>query len=134
PASRPVLPLLKTVAYVLGSMLMYIGGAMVISAVVSLIHGETETAAWIGVSAVITSGFGFATRRLVPKPSRITIKQGFATVGLAWFVFSLFGALPYLLTGAIPDFTNAVFETTSGFTTTGATVIDPADLPHGLIF
>ena len=72
---------------------------------------------------------------MVRRPKSITVKQGFATVGLAWFVFSIFGALPYLLSGAIPDISNAIFETASGFTTTGASILpDPSVLPQGISF
>lgn len=131
----PALSLLRTVAYVLGSVLMFIAVVMALSAVVSAIYGEQETAVWIAASAAITALFGFVTRRTVRRPASITVKQGFATVGLAWFVFSIFGALPYLLTGAIPSITDAVFETASGFTTTGASILpDPRSLPYGLLF
>ena len=133
--SRPTLTLLKTVAYVLGSVLLFIAGAMAISAIVSAIFSEFETAMWISVSAAITALFGYTSRRLVRRPKSITVKQGFATVGLAWFVFSIFGALPYLLSGAIPDISNAIFETASGFTTTGASILpDPSVLPQGISF
>ncbi|HUF96139.1 MAG TPA: TrkH family potassium uptake protein, partial [Acidimicrobiia bacterium] len=73
--------------------------------------------------------------RFVTRPKSITVKEGFATVGLSWFIFSLFGALPYLITGSIPDITNAIFETASGFTTTGASILsDPSQLDHGIAF
>ena len=131
----PSLRLLRTVAFVLGSVLLFVAVAMALSAVVSVIYREYNTAAWIAVSAVITGVFGFTTRRLVRRPQRITVKQGFATVGLAWFVFTIFGALPYLLSGAIPNLSNAIFETASGFTTTGATILeDPSLLPNGISF
>jgi trk system potassium uptake protein TrkH len=131
----PALSLLKTVAFVLGSVLLFVGVAMTVAALVSAGYSEYETAFWIAVSAGITTLVGFVTRRTVPKPETITVKQGFATVGLAWFVFSIFGALPYLLTGAIPSITDAVFETASGFTTTGASILpDPRLLPHGISF
>ncbi len=127
--------LLKTVAYVLGSVLLFIAIAMTASAVVSVLYSEYETAMWILVSAVITAAFGYTTRRMVQRPTSITVKQGFATVGLAWFVFSIFGALPYLLSGAIPSISDAVFETASGFTTTGASILpDPGVLPKGISF
>jgi trk system potassium uptake protein TrkH len=127
--------LLKTVAYVLGSVLLFIAIAMTASAVVSVLYSEYETAMWIVVSAVITAAFGYTTRRMVQRPTSITVKQGFATVGLAWFVFSIFGALPYLLSGAIPSISDAVFETASGFTTTGASILpDPGVLPKGISF
>jgi len=131
----PALSLLKTVAFVLGSVLIFVGVAMTLAALVSAVYAEYDTALWIAVSAGITSIVGFATRRTVRRPETITVKQGFATVGLAWFVFSIFGALPYLLTGAIPSITDAVFETASGFTTTGASILpDPRLLPHGISF
>ncbi|MEA1902842.1 MAG: TrkH family potassium uptake protein [Actinomycetota bacterium] len=131
----PTLSLLKTVAYVLGSVLMFIAVAMLTSAAVSVLYQEYETALWIAISAGITSLFGYGTRRFVRRPTSISIKQGFATVGLAWFVFSVFGALPYLLSGAIPGISDAVFETASGFTTTGASILpDPSVLPKGIAF
>lgn len=131
----PTLSLLMTVAYVLGSVLLFVAVAMTSASVVSVVYGESETALWISVAAGITALAGYITRRVVPKPISITVKQGFATVGLAWFVFSIFGALPYLLTGSIPNITDAVFETASGFTTTGASILaDPGVLPHGISF
>jgi trk system potassium uptake protein TrkH len=135
-SSQPLaVSLLKTVAYVLGSVLLFVAIAMLASAMVSLLYAEYETAMWIAISAGITALFGYTTRRLVERPRSITVKQGFATVGLAWFVFSIFGALPYLLSGAIPDISDAVFETASGFTTTGASILpDPGVLPKGISF
>jgi len=131
----PALSLLKTVAYVLGSVLLFIAVAMTSSALVSALYSEFDTAMWISISAGITALAGYITRRVVRRPTSITVKQGFATVGLAWFVFSIFGALPYLLTGSILGITDAVFETASGFTTTGASILaDPSVLPHGIAF
>ena len=131
----PAISLLQTVAFVLGSVLIFIAVAMTSAAVVSAFYGENETAVWISVAAGITALVGYGTRHSVQRPSSITVKQGFATVGLAWFVFSIFGALPYLLTGSIPDVTDAVFETASGFTTTGASILpDPGILPRGISF
>jgi len=142
----PTLSLLKTVAFVLGSVLMFVAVAMLTSAIVSAIYQEFETAMWIAVSAGVTSVIGYVTRQVVRRPNRISIKQGFATVGLAWFVISIFGALPYLFIdfftsvdvlgeGTFTRLSNAIFETASGFTTTGASVLsDPSLLPHGLSF
>ncbi len=131
----PAVGLLRTVAFVLGSVLLFVAVAMATSALVSAAYQEFEVAMWIAVAAGITGVFGFATRRFVTRPETITVKQGFATVGLAWFVFSIFGALPYLLSGAIPSISDAVFETASGFTTTGASILpDPSLLPRGISF
>lgn len=134
-AVHPALGIIQTVAFVLGSMLLFVALAMLAAAGVSLAYSEFETATWLTLSATITSGVGLASRRAVPRPKTITIKQGFATVGLAWFVFSLFGALPYVFTDSMVGLSNAVFESTSGFTTTGATIlVDPSILPRGLLF
>jgi trk system potassium uptake protein len=130
----PAISLLRTVAYILGSLLMFVAGGMAVAALVSVIFREWETALSISAASLITSGLGYVTRRLVKRPDTITIKQAFATVGLAWFVFALFGSLPYLLSGAIPDVSDAVFEAASGFTTTGASVINPEELPRGILF
>lgn len=129
----PALNLIKTVSFVLGSVLLFVAVAMIVAAGASLLFGERDTALWIALSAAVTAGAGYATRYFVRRPETITVKQGFATVGLAWFVFSIFGTLPYLLTGSIPNITDAVFETASGFTTTGASILpDPGDLPRGI--
>ncbi|MGH8916526.1 MAG: potassium transporter TrkG, partial [Acidimicrobiia bacterium] len=131
---RPVLQLLTTVAYVIGSMLAFVALAMVSALAVSVFNAEYETALWIAVAAGLTALAGFAMRR-VGRPASITVREGFVTVGLAWFVFSLFGALPYLLTGSIPSITDAFFETASGFTTTGSSILaDPGVLPVGIAF
>ena len=127
--------LLKTVAFVIGSMLIFVAVAMASAALVSVIYAEYVTATRIAASGLITAGFGLGMRRLVKRPNAISVREGFATVGLSWFVFSIFGALPYLLSGAIPSITDAVFETASGFTTTGASILsDPSLLPMGIAF
>jgi trk system potassium uptake protein TrkH len=123
------------VGFILGSVLSILGVAMSSAIVVSVINSEIRTALWLSVASGITVTSGLSLRFLSGKPSSITIKEGFATVGLAWFVLALFGALPYLMTGAIPSFTNAVFESTSGFTTTGfSTITDPSVLPAGVLY
>jgi trk system potassium uptake protein len=132
---EPALLLLKTVAYVIGSVLVFVAIAMLSAAAVSTVYSEFDVAIGIAASAVITAAFGYGMRRLVTRPRSINVKEGFATVGLSWFVFSIFGALPYVLSGAVPDITNAVFETASGFTTTGASILpDPSILPRGISF
>ncbi len=134
-SQEPAVGLIKTVAYVLGSVLTFVAVAMVVSALVSALFSEFETALQIGIAAGITAVTGYVTRRFVKRPEAITVKQGFATVGLAWFVFSAFGALPYLLSGSIPGISDAIFETASGFTTTGASILpDPGVLPKGISF
>ena len=107
---------------------------MLPAAVTSLIYREQEVAGWITLSALLTILAGLFGWRVMGRPGTLTTKVGFASVGLAWFAMACFGVLPYLLTGAIDNLTNAFFETASGFTTTGASVVpDPAALPRGIL-
>ncbi len=127
--------LLNTVGFVLGSVLMFVAVAMLSAAIVAVFHREFTVGLGIVAAAVITAGSGYAMRRITRKPGAMTLKEGFATVGLSWAVFSLFGALPYLITGSIPSFTDAVFESASGFTTTGFSAIaDLTVIPTGILF
>lgn len=74
---------------------------------------------------------------IIKKPQDLSLKsrEGFIIVALSWIVMSLFGSLPFIISGAIPNFINAVFETVSGFTTTGATIISDIEiLPKSILF
>lgn len=73
----------------------------------------------------------------LPKPEKRTIyaREGFAIVSLSWIILSFFGALPFVFSGAIPSIVDAMFETVSGFTTTGATILpDVESLPNSILF
>ena len=73
--------------------------------------------------------------RLILSIEPIFRREGFAIVGFGWVLGSLFGALPYIFSGAIPGFVDAYFETVSGFTTTGATILlDIESLPRSILF
>jgi trk system potassium uptake protein TrkH len=121
--------------YIIGAVVGAAGLTMIPSALVSALYGEFRVAAAILLAGVITSFAGWTGWRMVGTPGSITAKAGFAAVGLAWFVMSIFGTLPYLLSGAIPSITNAFFEAASGFTTTGATILsDLHTLPRGILF
>ncbi len=121
-------------SYVIGAVVAAAGTAMLPAAVTSLIYREQEVAGWITLSAVLTILAGLFGWRVMGRPGTLTTKEGFASVGLAWFAMACFGVLPYLLTGTIDNLTDAFFETVSGFTTTGATLIpDPAAMPRGIL-
>lgn len=125
----------RRVVYVVGAVVAATGVAMLPPIVVSLIYGEWADAGAITLSAVITMGVGVVGWRVIGRSvGELTSKEGFAIVGVAWFVISLFGTLPYLLTGSITSFTDAYFETASGFSTTGASIVpDPGALSHGIL-
>lgn len=87
-----------------------------------------------GVSTALTGLIlWFFTRKNLIK--EVTKREGYLVVTLGWFLMSIFGSLPFFLTGYIPSFTDAFFETISGFTTTGASILEDIEsLPHGLLF
>ncbi len=120
---------------VLGFLLFVEGVAMLLALFVSLLYQEYDKTAFLISSGINLSLGGFIiyiTRNVLPDIGR---HEGYIIVSSVWVVFSLFGSLPYMISGAIPDFTNAFFETISGFTTTGSSVVtDIESLPHGILF
>jgi trk system potassium uptake protein TrkH len=121
--------------HVVGAVVAAIGASMLSAAAISLIYREWSDAALITAAAAATVAIGLGLWRGFDRPGELTTRESFATVGLAWTAMCLVGALPYLFTGSITDITNAVFETSAGFTTTGASIVpDPALLPHGIQF
>lgn len=89
------------------------------------------------LSSVITAGVGTVLWLFFGKNKKATIgkREGYLVVSLSWVIISLFGSLPYLISGVIPSFTDAFFETISGFTTTGASILsDIESLPKSILF
>ncbi len=124
----------KMIIYILGKMLGVEGALLLIPAVVSLIYGEKTGISFLAVAAVLGVIYLVLGRRK-PKNNRIYGKEGFAVVGLAWVLWSLFGALPFVISGAVPNYVDAFFETVSGFTTTGSTILQEIEsLPRGINF
>ncbi len=108
---------------------------MVIPMVVSAIYGEGEVTGAFILSIVISIVTGACLYSVRPHDKVIYAKEGFLAVALSWIFLSVFGSLPFLLSGAIPNFFTALFETASGFTTTGATALtDVEALGYGLLF
>ena len=125
---------LRNVLHIVGAVVAATGIAMLLPVAVSLIYQEWGEAFQIMLASVLTTGTGAAAWKVWRKPAELSPREGFATVGLAWFAISAFGVLPYLLTGDLTNLTDAFFETTAGFTTTGASVVpNPADLSHGIL-
>ena len=108
---------------------------MAIAAIVAYIYEENDFVA-IVESAILTIGAGIGGVLLGGSNTKhIGTREGYLVVGLVWIVFSIFGMLPFRLSHYIPNLTDAFFETMSGFTTTGATILtDIEALPHGLLF
>lgn len=125
----------KVILKVLGSLLIIESFFLTLALAVSLIYGGDDSIAFL-ISTGISLFAGLALR-LFTRHTRTKIRkrEGYVIVSSVWIIFSLFGSLPFILHGAIPSFTDAFFETISGFTTTGSSVLnDIESLPHGLLF
>jgi trk system potassium uptake protein len=124
----------RNLIFTISLVLLAFAGAFLLSAGVAWWYGEGDVLAFLlsaGASGGI-GGIGAATTRL---GDSLTIREGYAVVSLTWIVAGVAGALPYLFSGAITDPVAAVFESVSGFTTTGATVFSEIEaLPHGILF
>ena len=112
------------IVYMIGRMLGVEGLLLLVPAFVSFLYGEQSGIAFLLTAAILLIIFLLAGR-----------KEGLALVGIAWILWSLFGALPFFISGSIPDYLDAFFETVSGFTTTGSTILtDIEALPQGMLF
>jgi trk system potassium uptake protein TrkH len=120
---------------ILGSLLFIESFFLILSLIISLIYSEGETKAFL-YTIIIALTIGIISRIFTNKKNtNIGKREGFIIVSSVWVVFSFIGSLPFIIHGSIPDLTNAFFETISGFTTTGSSILnDIESLPHGLLF
>lgn len=122
------------IRYILGHVLKIEGILMLLPCTVALIYGENVGFYYL-ITAVLC--FLFGTLMTLRKPANYVfyLKEGCIATSLSWILLSIFGALPFWLTGEIPSFTNALFETISGFTTTGASILSDVEaLSHTSLF
>ena len=127
---RPIIKILMAV-------MTLVGAAMLVPAVVALIYKEKDVFFDFVVCAVPMIIIGIAVIKILPPGDNETLKMrdGFFIVALAWTGMSALGALPFVISGAIPNYIDAFFETASGFSTTGSTIVGNIEaLPHGILF
>ena len=123
-----------TLLHTTGAIVTFVGLFMLFPLAWALYYGEGD-ALPLFWSFLATTGSGALVWRLSPRPAEITVRESFAVVTFGWLGAALFGSLPFILSGSIPSFTDAFFETMSGFTTTGASILtDIESLPHGVLF
>lgn len=126
---------ISIVVYVLGWILLFEGALMALPFGVSLLYGEMYGAVsfFIAIAACIVLGAILTYRK--PKNRVMYTCEGFVITALSWIVISIMGSLPFLICGTITNPINALFETVSGFTTTGASILsDVESLPKGMLF
>ena len=125
---------IASVIHILSLLSIVLGATMLLPIPFSIYYGDNDYIALV-ISAGITVVSGFAGFKLTKFEDNVRAKEGFAIVTFGWVIAAFFGSLPFIIYGAIPSFTDAFFETMSGFSTTGATILNDIEaLPHGLLF
>jgi len=125
---------ITVVRRVLGNLLVVLGMMMTPSLAWSLYYGGNDAQAFIW-AIVFTVFTGFLLKINTPSRSELAMREGIIVVTLGWFLAGIFGALPFVFSGAVDNFISGFFEAVSGFTTTGATNIPDLEiLPHGILF
>ncbi len=126
----------RMVIRMVGQIIKLVGAVMVLPLIVSAIYEEWNCIIAFSITILVSLVIGFAMT-LICKPSNKVIysREGFVIVSLSWLMLSLIGCVPFLLTREIPGFFDAFFETVSGFTTTGSSILrDVESMSHGLLF
>lgn len=123
---------------VIGQVLRWIlcteGALMLLPCIISLIYREDQGMIYFAL-AILAIALGYFTGRRKVKNKAIYQREGFVAVGLSWVLLSLYGAIPFVLTGEIPCYVDAVFEIVSGFTTTGSSILSDVEaLSHTSLF
>ncbi|MGN0335543.1 MAG: TrkH family potassium uptake protein [Lachnospiraceae bacterium] len=112
----------SVIFYILGHILKFEGIFLLLPMVVGMIYREEAFIAYL-ICAILCYVLGLLITRKKPVSRQLYTKEGLLTVALGWIVLSIFGALPFVIAGDIPSYINALFETISGFTTTGASIL-----------
>jgi len=125
----------KIIIHIMGVLLLINGGFMLLAMLISLIYKDGVTVQ-IAVAAMLTMIIGVAFMFFTREHRKdLGKREGYIVVTFGWVFMSLSGTLPYIFTNSIPLFTNAFFETISGYTTTGASILDDIEaIPYGVLF
>ncbi|WP_315167492.1 TrkH family potassium uptake protein [Metaclostridioides mangenotii] len=124
----------KMIVYILGKMLGIEGLLLLLPGIVAILYREENATAFF-ITSIILFVFYLLFGRKKPDDTGIYAKEGFIIVAFAWVLWSVFGSLPFVISGSIPSYIDAFFETVSGFTTTGSTVLnDIESLSQGMLF
>ena len=125
----------RMIKQTLGYLLLFEAAFLVVPIITAAIYAEMREIFSFLITAVLSAVCGILLIKYgKPKNKLLFAKDGFAIVSASWILISLFGALPFIISGAIPNFINALFETVSGFTTTGASILSEVEsLPRSII-
>ena len=122
------------IRFILGKVLLLEAAMMLLPSVVAALYMEKDGFSFL-ISALICVAVSLLLSHKKPTDTTIYLKEGCVSTALSWILMSIFGCLPFVISGAIPSFTDALFETISGFTTTGASILSDVEaLSHCMIF
>ena len=111
------------------------GALMLLPALASALYAEWTVLGVFLFTAALCAVLGALLHRIRPSSQIFYMREGFVTTALSWIVISVMGAVPFVLSGTIPNPVDALFETVSGFTTTGASILPAVEgLPQGILF
>lgn len=123
----------RMISHILGWILIFSGLFMVVPIITAVVFGEKEVFSFLA-SAGISVLIGALIVMKKPEKTALHARDGFVIVSLSWILLSLSGAVPFVISGTIPSFIDALFETVSGFTTTGATILSEVEsLPKCMV-
>ncbi len=124
----------RSIMHVIGTLLLVTGCSMILPIFCSLYYNGNDLIALV-ISTVITLGLGLPSWWFCRKNNELGLKDGIFVAVFGWMLVSALSALPFMIEGSIPSFTDAFFEMMSGYTTTGATILEKIeDVPKGLLF
>ena len=124
----------RMIKYTLGWLAMFEAAFFVLPMITALCYGEWSTLLAFAAVAAICLVIGFLCKRNKPEKTTIYAREGFVIVSLSWILLSVFGALPFIFAGCTTSFVDALFEASSGFTTTGASIFPEVEiLPKAIL-
>jgi trk system potassium uptake protein len=125
----------RSIAHVFGTLFLVTAAAMLFPALCSLFYPQDDDLFALLVSALVTAGIGFPLWFAFRRDQELSLKDAIFLAAFGWVAISAVSALPFMIHGSIPSFTDAFFEMMSGYTTTGATILPEIEaVPHGLLF
>ena len=117
----------RMISYIMGQILKVVGLFMLLPIIVGFIYGENHVISSFGIPFMLTMAIAIGFTIKKPKNNDIYSMEGFVSVAASWVTMSCIGALPFVISGEIKDYPSALFETVSGFTTTGATILSDVE-------
>ena len=124
----------RMIKYTLGWLMMFEAGFFLVPMITAVVYSEWHTLVAFAISALICLAIGSLCVYKKPEKTGIFAREGFVIVSLSWILLSIFGAIPFMLSGATTNFFDALFETASGFTTTGSSIFREVEsLPKAIL-